>query len=276
MFCHSKADAEKLADLLANANGICQIGNGNQAVASEAKITKLQRVLFRGVAYHHAGLEIEDRRVVESAFSQGKIRALCATSTLAMGVNLPAHLVVIKGTKAWRGPGNGYQDLESATLVSSNPGFRWLSVPFLSHFLTCFKLQMIGRAGRPGFDTEGTAVIMTDNLSKAAFQRLATSGLESATSQLATKLDEIMNTEVSQGVITSFESALNWMKGTLYFEQLHHSDRDSEAHVQELCCATIARLSDIGALKVSSHDYSIQPLAAGRIMVRSLLEEVNR
>jgi replicative superfamily II helicase len=135
---------------------------------------------------------------------------------------------------------------------------------------------MIGRAGRPGFDTEGTAVIMTDNKSKAVFQRLASSGLESATSQLATKLVEIMNTEVSQGVITSVESALNWMKGTLYFEQLHHSDHDREVHVQELCLATIARLSDIGALKVSSHDHSIQPLAAGRIMVRALFEEINR
>lgn len=134
VFCHSKADAEKLADLLANANGVSQIGNGNQAVASQARITKLQRVLFRGVAYHHAGLEIEDRRVVESAFSQGKIRALCATSTLAMGVNLPAHLVVVKGTKAWRGPGSGYQDIESASLVRQHLGVRWLIVTF---HLTC-------------------------------------------------------------------------------------------------------------------------------------------
>lgn len=132
---------------------------------------------------------------------------------------------------------------------------------------------MIGRAGRPGFDTEGTAVIMTDNKSKAVFQRLASSGLESAKSQLATRLDEIMNTEISQGVITSLESALNWMKGTLYFEQLNCSFHDRESHVLELCRATIARLSDIGALQLSSPDYSIQPLSAGRIMVRAMFEE---
>jgi ATP-dependent DNA helicase HFM1/MER3 len=274
VFCHSKADAEKLADLLANANGICQIGNGNQAVASQAKITKLQRVLFRGVAFHHAGLEIEDRRVVERAFSQGKIRALCATSTLAMGVNLPAHLVVIKGTKVWRGPGSGYQDLESASLVSSNDGSLYACFAVPSDMLTCLKLQMIGRAGRPGFDTEGTAVIMTDNKSKAVFQRLASSGLKSAKSQLVKKLDEVLNTEISQGVITSLESAMNWMKGTLYFEQLK-SDLDRELHVQDLCRSTIERLGEIGALQVSSQDYSVVPLAAGRIMVRILFVQVH-
>ena len=65
---------------------------------------------------------------------------LCATSTLAMGVNLPAHLVIIKGTRAYRGGGVGHQDIDIATLT-----------------------QMIGRAGRPGLDTSGIAVVMTDN-----------------------------------------------------------------------------------------------------------------
>lgn len=127
VFCHSKADTETLADLLANAKGIYMPGNSNHSIASQTKLTKLQRVLCRGVGYHHAGLDVEDRRLVERAFMEGRIRALCATSTLAMGVNLPAHLVVIKGTKAWRGSGNGYQDLSQSTLVSLAPRIvRWL------------------------------------------------------------------------------------------------------------------------------------------------------
>lgn len=116
IFCHSKADTEKLADMLANANGICLQGNANQDIAGQTKVSKLQRVLYRGVAYHHAGLEVDDRRLVERAFTTGKIRALCATSTLAMGVNLPAHLVIVKGTMAWRGGGSGYQDIDQASL----------------------------------------------------------------------------------------------------------------------------------------------------------------
>jgi len=56
-----------------------------------------------------------------------------------MGVNLPAFLVVIKGTSAYRGAGNGHQDIEMGTLM-----------------------QMVGRAGRAGFDKSGTAVVRLD------------------------------------------------------------------------------------------------------------------
>mmetsp|Transcript_28841 Transcript_28841/g.83691 ORF Transcript_28841/g.83691 Transcript_28841/m.83691 type:complete len:82 (-) Transcript_28841:2528-2773(-) len=81
-------------------------------------------------------MEAQDRRLVEQAFSSGMISALCATSTLAMGVNLPAHQVVIKGTSMWRGAGIGRVEIDPGTL-----------------------LQMMGRAGRPGFDTSGRVVI---------------------------------------------------------------------------------------------------------------------
>ncbi len=57
---------------------------------------------------------------------------------------------VIKGTSAYRGASQGHQDIDTGTL-----------------------LQMIGRAGRPGFDTSGTAVIMTDTLSKTRFENMS-------------------------------------------------------------------------------------------------------
>lgn len=67
-----------------------------------------------------------------------------------MGVNLPAALVVIKGTSAYRGTEVGHQDIDAGTL-----------------------LQMMGRAGRPGFDKTGTAVIMTDTNSKTRFENVS-------------------------------------------------------------------------------------------------------
>ena len=118
VFCHSKAETEKLATLLASSQGIGLNRDSNHDIASQAKISALQRVIYRGVAYHNAGLDADHRRLVERAFMKGAIRVLCATSTLAMGVNLPAHLVVVKGTKAWRGGGSGYQDIDQASLVS--------------------------------------------------------------------------------------------------------------------------------------------------------------
>jgi ATP-dependent DNA helicase HFM1/MER3 len=49
------------------------------------------------------GLSVDDRATVEAFFTQGHLRILCATSTLAHGVNLPAHLVVIKGLTFFAG-----------------------------------------------------------------------------------------------------------------------------------------------------------------------------
>jgi ATP-dependent DNA helicase HFM1/MER3 len=66
---------------------------------------------------------------------------LVTTSTLAMGVNLPAHLVIIKATQQYIG--GSYKDYTDTQI-----------------------LQMIGRAGRPQFDTSAVAVIMTRELQR--------------------------------------------------------------------------------------------------------------
>lgn len=51
------------------------------------------------VAYHNGGLAAKDRNLVESLFLSGDIRVLCTTNTLAHGINLPAHTVIIKSTQ---------------------------------------------------------------------------------------------------------------------------------------------------------------------------------
>jgi len=101
-----------------------------------------------GVAYHHAGLGLDDRNLVERLYLEGKISVICCTSTLAVGVNLPAHLVIIMGTKSWSNTGmQEYIDLEV--------------------------MQMLGRAGRPQFDDSGVAVIMTRKETKSHYEQMA-------------------------------------------------------------------------------------------------------
>lgn len=51
------------------------------------------------MGYHHGGLDLADRTLVENLFLRGDMHVLCTTGTLAVGVNLPAHLVVIKSTQ---------------------------------------------------------------------------------------------------------------------------------------------------------------------------------
>lgn len=79
--------------------------------------------LSSAVAFHHAGLDSSDRQAVEKGFLEGHINVICCTSTLAVGVNLPCHLVIIKGTVTFQEEGlKEYADLEI--------------------------MQMLGRAGR--------------------------------------------------------------------------------------------------------------------------------
>ncbi|KPI97677.1 putative ATP-dependent DNA helicase HFM1 [Papilio xuthus] len=106
------------------------------ALASAIKTKKIQTLVLCGIGCHHAGLLFEERVNIERAFRNSDLPILITTTTLAMGVNLPAHLVIIKNTQQYV---NGtYQEYSISTV-----------------------LQMVGRAGRPQFDSEATAVIMT-------------------------------------------------------------------------------------------------------------------
>lgn len=73
-----------------------------QALAA-VKDPHLQHTLRFGIGLHHAGLSERDRQVAEELFCAQKIQILVATSTLAWGVNTPAHLVIIKGTEFFDG-----------------------------------------------------------------------------------------------------------------------------------------------------------------------------
>lgn len=73
------------------------------AIITRVHDANLRLVLSFGIGMHHAGLRESDRKIVEELFTNLKIQVLVATSTLAWGVNMPAHLVVVKGTEFFDG-----------------------------------------------------------------------------------------------------------------------------------------------------------------------------
>tara|TARA_B100000780_G_scaffold176937_1_gene124041 strand:+ start:236 stop:784 length:549 start_codon:yes stop_codon:yes gene_type:complete len=56
-----------------------------------------------GTAFHHAELTHQDRELIEKSFRSGDLFVMCCTSTMSMGVNLPAHLVVVLNVKRYAG-----------------------------------------------------------------------------------------------------------------------------------------------------------------------------
>ena len=147
---------------------------------------------LQGIGFHHAGLEQVDRAVVENLFSSGLLPVLACTSTLAMGVNLPAHLVIIKSTQQ---------------MISGM--FREYSESQI--------LQMAGRAGRPQYDTSATVVIMTEESRKSYYQRLI-GGTKLIESNLHRHLYEHLNAEVVLENIKTVSIAVEWMKVCAYFK----------------------------------------------------------
>jgi helicase len=99
----------------------------------------LAETISKGAAFHHAGLNREHRRIIESAFKEGYIKILSATPTLAAGVNLPARTVVIGNYRRFM-PGYGMQPIKVMEYK-----------------------QMSGRAGRPQYDTEGISLLIASS-----------------------------------------------------------------------------------------------------------------
>jgi antiviral helicase SLH1 len=72
----------------------------------------LRQALSFGIGLHHAGLTETDRKLVEELFVTNQIQVLVATSTLAWGVNFPAHLVIVKATEYFDAKINAYKDMD--------------------------------------------------------------------------------------------------------------------------------------------------------------------
>ena len=198
VFCQTQKGTINAAKRLVLDAGQTLISSPDQfgrlmSAAGKLKDKQLAEVLPAAVGFHNAGLSPEDRTQIEALFLGGDLMVLCTTSTLAVGVNLPCHLVVVKSTMAYRGSTEGYTEYSSLEV-----------------------LQMIGRAGRPQFDQSGVAVIMTeiDRIRQYESLMLAQEVIESA---LAKSMIEHLNAEIALGSVTTDSDALAWLKSTFFY-----------------------------------------------------------
>ncbi|MFB6069516.1 MAG: DEAD/DEAH box helicase [Halanaeroarchaeum sp.] len=163
-------------------------------VTQDLENQTLRQSVLDGVAFHHAGLAKNDRDLVERWFREGKIDLLFSTSTLAWGVNLPARCVVIRDTKL-HDPLEGEVDMSPLDV-----------------------LQMLGRAGRPGYDDVGYGWVITDAAEADRYRRLLSDGT-AIESRLPENLPEHLNAEIAMGTVQGMGDVMDWLETTFYYRR---------------------------------------------------------
>ncbi|KAJ1555242.1 hypothetical protein HK405_002907, partial [Cladochytrium tenue] len=156
----------------------------------------LKLALQFGMGLHHAGLVESDRKISEELFVNGKIQILIATSTLAWGVNYPAHLVVVKGTEYFDAKTKSYVDFPITDV-----------------------LQMMGRAGRPQFDDSGVACIFVQDVKKNFYKKFLHEPFP-VESSLHTCIHDHMNAEVVGGTIQTKQDAVDYLTWAYFYRRL--------------------------------------------------------
>ncbi|KAI7190413.1 Sec63-domain-containing protein [Hortaea werneckii] len=226
---------------------------------ARVKDEALREAMSFGIGLHHAGLVESDRQLAEELFANNKIQILVATSTLAWGVNLPAHLVVVKGTQFFDAKIEGYKDMDLTDV-----------------------LQMLGRAGRPQFDTSGIARIFTQDSKKAFYKHFLHTGFP-VESSLHNVLDNHLGAEVSAETIVTKQDALDYLTWTFFFRRLHKNpsyygleipaeENNSTAAQQaandymiEMVDHSLSELAESGCLVIHSNG-DVDPTPLGKIM----------
>jgi superfamily II RNA helicase len=178
-----------------------------------------------GIGYHHAGLLPIDKELVERMFTSGLLKLLFTTETFALGINMPARTVV-------------FHNLEK---------FDGTSVEWLR---TREYLQMAGRAGRQGIDTEGLVVSVVGDreLALAPFQRIFSGKPEPVTSRFDPSYSSLLHLVASLSRERLPEA---WERSFFLFQQRAQGEKarkKTQRHLQRLCEARLCFLSELGYL----------------------------
>ena len=159
----------------------------------------LKELMPYGFGIHHAGMSRSDRSSVEDLFADGSLQVLVCTATLAWGVNLPAHTVIIKGTQIYSPEKGSWVELSPQDV-----------------------LQMLGRAGRPQYDTFGEGIIITTQSEMQYYLSLMNQQLP-IESQFVSKLADNLNAEIVLGNVRNRDEGVEWLGYTYLFVRMLRS-----------------------------------------------------
>jgi activating signal cointegrator complex subunit 3 len=213
VFVHSRKGTSDAATALAQRASAASeldryfVTQGKDSASSEAYKRYADRVkksrnrevtnhFYNGMGIHHAGMLRGDRKLTESMFADGAIKVLCTTATLAWGINLPAHTVVVKGTDIYNPEKGKMVDLSILDVQ-----------------------QIFGRAGRPQFDSSGEANLITNH---AALNRYLDKLVRAVPieSNFIKQLADHLNAEIVGGTVTNLNEAATWLSYTYLYVRM--------------------------------------------------------
>nr|XP_043617378.1 DExH-box ATP-dependent RNA helicase DExH17 [Erigeron canadensis] len=220
---------------------------------------QMQSYILYGIGYHNGGLSPKDRTLIEGLFLSGDLRVLCTTNTLAHGINLPAHTVVIKSTQYYNKEKGMYTEYDRSMI-----------------------LQMCGRAGRPPFDDTGMVIIMTRRETVHLYENLL-GGCEMVESQLLSCVTEHLAAEIVQLTVSDITRAIDWIKCSYLYVRMKKNPQNYgiqkglsgthiEKHIQEVCVQKVNELSDYQMIWTDEDRFVLKPLEPGRLMTKYYLK----
>lgn len=201
VFVHSRRDtintcmefrdlAVKLGDI---SHFECCYSMESKREVEKSKNRDLRQLFECGMGIHNAGMLRKDRDLTERLFKKGNIRVLVTTATLAWGVNLPAHAVIIKGTDIYDSSIGNFKDIGILDVQ-----------------------QIFGRAGRPDYDTSGVAMIITSKDKIERYKRMLVDS-RPIESKFLNHLRDSLNAEISLGTVSTIQEAFSWLRYTYFF-----------------------------------------------------------
>jgi helicase len=195
---NAEATASRLTGLLPANEATSVLSQSISATGESETAVRLANCVSRGVAFHHAGLLSEQRRLVEQGFRDSKIKVIASTPTLAAGLNLPVRRVLIKSYRRYE------------------YGRGMVAIPVIEY------RQMAGRAGRPGLDPYGESFLMAKDNSELLdlFERYIHGSPEEIWSKLAS--ESALRTHLLSTFAAGFarnESELKAFMATTFYAQ---------------------------------------------------------
>ncbi|HUI40103.1 MAG TPA: ATP-dependent DNA helicase [Methanothrix sp.] len=245
---NAEAAASRLCGLLPGGPETESLSEIILATGESQTCQRLASCVTHGIAFHHAGLLSEQRRLVEQGFRENKIKVIASTPTLAAGLNLPARRVLIRSYKRYE------------------YGAGMMPIPVIEY------RQMAGRAGRPGLDPYGESFLMAK--SEAEMQELMDRYINGTPEEIWSKLasESVLRTHLLSTIAAGFASSEQELKefiGTTFYAQQQDPWRLD---------ATLERVLDFLVEKgmiESFEDGQLEPTPLGKLVSKLYIDPLS-